>query len=137
MKFSKKTQYGLRAMVYLSRAYKDKKRFCSLKEISEKEDISFSYLEKILLTLEKKKLIQSKKGPTGGYRLNYPVKKITIGDIVRSLESSAIVDCACKGKECSKIKTCKAFGVWRNIQKSLDDKLNSITLFSLIKKHEK
>ena len=137
MKFSKKTQYGLRAMVYLSRAYKDKKRFCSLKEISEKEDISFSYLEKILLTLEKKKLIQSKKGPTGGYRLNHPLKKITIGDIVRYLEGSSIDDCIFRGEKCSKIKTCEAFSVWRNVQKSLDETLNSITLFSLINKNEK
>jgi len=137
MKFSKKTQYGLRAMVYLTRAYKDKKRFCSLKEISENEDISFSYLEKILLILEKKKLIRSKKGSTGGYRLNYFPKKITIGDIVRSLESSTIIDCLCRGEKCSKIKTCKAFSVWGKVQKALDGTLNSITLFSLIKKNEK
>jgi len=94
-------------------------------------------LEKILLTLEKKKLIQSKKGSTGGYRLNYLPKKITIGDIVRALEGSTIVDCINHGKKCLKIKTCKAFSVWRNIQKSLDDTLDSITLFSLIKNNEK
>ena len=138
MKFSRKTQYGLRAMVYLARAYKDKKRFCSLKEISEKEDISFSYLEKILLMLEKKGLIRSKKGFAGGYRLDRHSKKITVGDIVHSLESSTnIANCLYNGKKCLKIKTCEAFSVWTKVQKSLDNTLSSITLFSLIKKNEK
>lgn len=138
MKFSKKTQYGLRAMVYLAKAYKNEKRFCPLKEISEKEDISFSYLEKILSRLEKQKLISSKKGSAGGYRLNQSPRKLTIGRIVYSLEGSTrIVDCSYKGEECSKIRECEAFKVWDKLQKSLDDTLNSITLFSLIKKHEK
>ena len=138
MKFSKKTQYGLRAMVYLAKAYEDKKRFCSLKEISKKEDISFSYLEKILSKLEKKKLICSKKGSAGGYHLNCSPKKITVRDIVYFLEVSPnIVDCTYKGKKCSKTKECEAFEVWNKLQKSLDDTLNSITLFSLIKKNEK
>jgi len=132
MKFSKKTQYGLRAMVHLAKAYKNKKRFCSLKEISEKENISFSYLEKILLRLEKKGLICSKKGATGGYRLNHFPKKITIKDIVYSLEGSTIViDCIYRKEKCPKIKTCKAFNVWSKVQRSLDDTLDSITLFSL------
>ena len=125
-------------MVYLARAYKNKERLCSLKEISEKEDISFSYLEKILLRLENKELIFSKKGFKGGYRLNCLPKKITVGDIVYSLESSTnVVDCIHRGRMCSKIKTCESFNVWGKIQKSLDGALNSITLFSLIKKNEK
>ena len=137
MKFSKKTQYGLRALVYLSRAYKDKKRFCSLKEVSEKENISFSYLEKILLILEKKGLICSKKGSSGGYRLSCSPKKITVGDIVNSLEGSTIVDCFCREEKCPKTKTCEAFSVWGRVQKSLDKTLGSITLLSLIKNNEK
>ena len=87
--------------------------------------------------LEKKRLIRSKKGSAGGYRLNYFPKKITIGDIVRSLEGSTVVDCFCRGEKCLKIKTCKAFSVWNKVQKALDSTLNSITLSSLIKKNEK
>ena len=133
MKFSKKTQYGLRAMVHLAKAHKDKERFCSLREISKKENISFSYLEKILLRLEKKELICSKKGSAGGYRLNRSPKKMTVKDIVYSLEGSTIIiDCIYKEEKCLNIKTCKAFSVWNKVQKSLDETLDSITLFSLI-----
>ena len=134
MKFSRKTQYGLRAMVYLAEIYKDKKRFCSLKEIYENENISLSYLENILSRLEKKELICSKKGSMGGYCLNHSPKKITIKDIVYALEGSTnITNCVYGGDKCSKFKTCKAFSVWGKIQKSLDATLDSITLISLIK----
>ena len=51
MRVSKKAQYGLRAMVYLAKnALKDK--VCPIKEISEKEEISFDFLEKIISELE-------------------------------------------------------------------------------------
>ena len=80
MKFSKKTQYGLRAMVYLTEAYKNKKRICSLKEISENENISFSYLEKILLKLEKQGLISSRRGSMGGYYFRSCPDSLSAGD---------------------------------------------------------
>ena len=52
MKISKKAQYGLRAMVYLAKnSLKDK--VCPTREISEKENIPFDYLEKIIVELEK------------------------------------------------------------------------------------
>ena len=138
MKFSKKTQYGLRAMVYLTEAYENKKSICSLKEISENENISFSYLEKILLKLEKQKLINSKRGSMGGYYLNRSPKKITVKDVVYALEgSSNIVNCFYEGEMCPKFKTCKTFTVWDKVQKSLDVVLDSITLISLINKNGK
>jgi len=60
MKISKKSQYGLRAMVYLAKNFGKKKRL-SLKEISEKENIPFDFLEKIMSQLEKVKLVLSSK----------------------------------------------------------------------------
>lgn len=135
MKFSKKSQYGLKAMFYLAKAYDDEKRFCSLKEISGNEKISFSYLEKILSKLEKGKLLRSKKGFTGGYRLYNHPKNVNVGDIIRCLEGSINVDnCYNHGKRCPKTKTCEAFSVWRKVKRSLEDTLNSMTLLVLIKK---
>ena len=80
MKVSKRTQYGLRAMVYLATAFGKKGKICSLKEISEKENISFDYLEKIISRLEKKGLVRAKRGVRGGYFLGRSPKKIKIGD---------------------------------------------------------
>jgi len=132
MKFSKKSQYGLVAMIYLAEAFKDKGRFCSLREISNARNISFSYLEKILLVLEENNLIESKKGVKGGYRLNNHPQEIKIGDIVNALEGTTNIISCINGK-CSKMDTCKAVDVWKKVQKVLDKTLNSITLNSLIK----
>ena len=88
--------------------------------------------------MEKDGLISSRKGSMGGYRLNHSPQKITVGSIVYSLEGSTnITDCAHNGTKCLKTKTCEVFSIWTKVQKSLDDTLNSITLFSLIKKNEK
>lgn len=127
MKISKKSQYGLRAMIHLAK----NKGTCSLKDISEAESISFDYLEKILLLLEKAGIIKGKRGRSGGYCLSRPPSKITVAEIVRALEGK-IVLIECDG--CLKTKNCLAKGAWGELQKSLLSTLESITLLKLIKK---
>jgi Rrf2 family protein len=138
MKISKRTQYGLRAMVCLAQAFQNKEKICSLKEISEKENISFDYLEKIVSQLEKKGFIESKRGAKGGYFLKQPPKKIKVGEIVKTLEGTmAPVRCVAVEKKerynCPRKRSCKTLNVWRKIQNVLDSTLNSITLADLIK----
>ncbi len=132
-RISTKSQYGLRAMIYLARC---KREVCPLKEVSKKEGISFDYLEKILTKLEKAGLIKSKKGSRGGYHLSKKPSKIKIGEIIRALEGDkGLVMCTVKhGKNCPLERKCLARSFWFKIQKSLDSVLNSITLSDLIKK---
>jgi len=132
-RISTKSQYGLRAMIYLAKC---KCKICSLKEISKKEGISFDYLEKILSRLEKAGLIRSKKGSQGGYFLSKKPARIRIGEIIRALEGEkGLVMCTVKhGKNCPLERKCLARSFWFKIQKSLDSVLDSITLFDLIKK---
>jgi len=125
---SKKSQYGLRAMVYLAK--KNSKEFFSLKDISEKESISFDFLEKIMSKLEKRKLVKAKKGTQGGYILAKKSKQITAKDIVETLENTTAVDCSL----CGKSKKCLARNVWKKIDKAINKTLKSITLADLIKK---
>ncbi len=133
IKFSKKSQYGLVAMIYLAKAFQKEGEYSSLREISKKKNISFNYLEKILLKLEKSDLIKSKKGVKGGYRLEKGPEKIKIGEVVKTLEGSThVIDCI--QEQCSRKESCKAVKVWKKVQKALDKALNSITLKSLIKK---
>lgn len=128
MKFSKKSQYGLRAMVYLAE-YSSENEVCSIKEISKKENISFDFLEKIVSELAEAGLVKAKKGAQGGYFLTKAADKITAGRVVRVLESTVPVSCA----GCQRAKKCLTKNVWEKIQDSLDTTLNSITLKSLIK----
>jgi len=119
-------------MVYLAL---HKNEICSLKEISQKEGISFDYLEKIVSQLEKTGLLKSKKGSRGGYSLAKPSSKIKIGEIIRAVEgNAALVECTSKSGCCPMIKKCFAKKFWEKLQKSLNATLNSLTLADLIKK---
>ncbi len=134
MRFSTKSQYGLRAMVYLAKC---KNKICPLKTISQAEGISFDYLEKIISKLEKASLIKAKKGVQGGYSLAKTPKRIKLGEIIRVLEGEmALVKCIAKGKRfvCPRNKKCLTKNFWKKIQDSLNKTLNSLTLADLINK---
>ena len=121
-------------MVYLAK-YKGK--ICPLKMISEKEGISFDYLEKIIGKLEKIGLIKAKKGVRGGYFLAKSPEKIKVGEILRVLEGEvSLVRCINKKEKyfCPKKKECLTINFWKKIQKTLNNTLNSITLANLIKR---
>src|SRR5690606_6508554 len=89
---SKKTKYGLKAMVYLAR---NADRFPILiSEISQNEMIPQKFLEGILLDLKKNGLLASKKGKGGGYFLMRPAQEITIASIIRVLDGPiALLPC--------------------------------------------
>jgi len=130
-KTSTKSQYGLRAMVYLAKC---KRTVCPLKTISKEEGISFDYLEKILSKLEKSGLVKAKKGVQGGYFLAKKPSKIRISEIIRALEGSrSLVQCTAKGRLCPMARKCLAKNFWLKIQKTLDSALSSITLADLIR----
>ena len=128
MRVSKKSQYGLRAMVYLAK-HSSKEKVCPLKEISEKEKIPFDFLEKIISELQQAGLVEAKKGVQGGYFLTLPPEKITTGEVVRILESTVPVSCL----GCQMARVCATKNVWDKVQDSLDSTLDSMTLADLIK----
>jgi len=128
MRVSKKAQYGLRAMVYLAK-HSSGEKVCSIKEISQKEDISFDFLEKIILELQRAKLVEGKKGVQGGYFLAKKPEKILAGEVIRVLENTVPVDCA----GCQIARICATKDVWDKVQDSLDSALDSMTLADLIK----
>ena len=139
MKISKKTQYGLRAMVYLAHS-RFKNKVCPLKKISKDEEIPFDFLEKIFSNLEKSNLVKAKKGAQGGYFLAKKPEEIKVGQIIRVLEGTmAPVLCIAAEKEkrifCPKKKYCLTKNIWLKIQEILNFTLDSITLADLIKPH--
>ena len=129
MRISTKSQYGLRAMVYLA---KQKEKICSLKEISKKEGIPFDYLEKIFSKLKKSGLVKAKKGVGGGYFLTKKPKKIRIGEIIKALEGNLVL-VNCLGYFCPREKKCLSKKFWQKLNNSINLTFNSITLAELIK----
>lgn len=89
---SRKTKYGIKALIYIAK--QDKLMPVLISEISEKENISKKFLETILLDLKKIGLLGSKKGKGGGYYLLKDPKDISIANIIRFLDGPiALLPC--------------------------------------------
>jgi len=84
MKFSKKSEYGLRALLELTQSYDDRPMRRS--EISEKQQIPLGFLEGILLSLKHAGILASRPGVDGGYRLIKAPEEVSLGQIIRTLD---------------------------------------------------
>ena len=81
---SKRTQYGLKAMLALGSRYGEGP--VPIAALSKQETIPIKFLELILLDLKGNGILDSKKGPHGGYQLNRHPSTITVGALIRMME---------------------------------------------------
>lgn len=86
MKLSKKSRYGLRALIDL--AVNSRTELVSLGSIAQRNDISAQYLEHVFSALRKAHIVKSMKGSQGGYFLEIDPKEITVAQIVEALEGT-------------------------------------------------
>ena len=84
MKLTTKGRYAVMAMVDLAVAKTDKP--VALAEIAERQEISLSYLEQLFAKLRRGGLVQSVRGPGGGYMLRIPPEAIRVSDIVLAVD---------------------------------------------------
>jgi len=84
LKLSKRTEYGLRAVVQLARLWPQ--HFVQSRELSQTEKLPNKFLESILLALRRGGFLESKVGSGGGYRLSRAPKEISTGELIRRLE---------------------------------------------------
>jgi len=132
LRLSTKGQYGVRAMFEIARGYPDKP--ITIKEISERQDVSVAYLEQILNKLRNGGLIKSIKGPGGGYILNKKPKDISIGAILKDLEGPvAITSCLDPQEGCMRVDGCVTYMLWKSLGEKIEGFLNTVTLNDLIK----
>lgn len=80
---SNKTKYGIKALIYLCK--NQEKAPISISKIAEQENIPRKFLETILLTLRKGKILGSKKGKNGGYYLLKDPNEIVMTEVLRLL----------------------------------------------------
>jgi Rrf2 family transcriptional regulator, cysteine metabolism repressor len=133
MRFSTRTTYGLRAMIFLGKNWP--KTSVSLPSIAKAEGLSPGYLERLFSCLKKSRLVISEKGASGGYKLSKNPKKIDVFEIVSALEGDMnLFHCIDeKGKiKCSVKCDCKALKVLQKVQLSIKNTLKNIKLSDLI-----
>jgi len=126
MKISTKGRYGLLIMLYLGNEYK-KDRYVTLKEISEKENISLKYLEKIMLSLNKNDFFISTRGVGGGYKLKKSPENYSLKEILKASEGDLSIT-NCISEICPKKEKCQTFSVWNDLNSAIDEFLENKTL---------
>ncbi|MBN1411407.1 MAG: Rrf2 family transcriptional regulator, partial [Spirochaetales bacterium] len=105
MRITTKGRYGLRAVLSLAQTYCN--RPVSIKTIAENEELSPEFLEQIFFKLKKAGLINSYRGPGGGFILSKKLSEISIRDIFEAVqETMAPVPCTDDSKKCGREKNC-------------------------------
>ena len=86
MKLSKRSEYGLRALLDLA-AHADKGPL-RLKDLAKRNNIPIKFLEQIFVTLRNVGVVRSQVGARGGYTLGHPAEEITLGQVIRALDGT-------------------------------------------------
>ncbi len=109
--FSRQCEYALQAVLYL--ALKPPGEMTSIKELTKKLGLPYHFVAKILQRLTRKGLLNSLKGPTGGFTLGMPAKNITLFHIVEAIDGVDFTNtCVLGFPECSGKNPCAAHERW-------------------------
>ena len=135
MRLTTKSRYGTRML--LDMAIHSTSGPVPLGDIAKRQNISLKYLEKLIPKLKEAGIVNSQRGPFGGHMLAKSPEEISIGDIVRVLEEkTAITDCAERNDKlcgiCNRAGDCLSRWVWIEAGKAMFEKLDTITLRTLI-----
>lgn len=134
MKISTKGRYALRMMIDL--AQNGANGFVPLKEISERQGISKKYMELIVSSMHNSDLLTAGRGFQGGYQLAKSPDQITVGEILRLTEGS-LAPVACLEWDpigCERRNDCPTLFVWKELDRRINEYLNSVTLQDILDK---
>jgi len=130
MKLTTKGRYAVTAMLDL--ALHAENGPVSLAEISQRQEISLSYLEQLFSRLRKNGLVNSTRGPGGGYRVARDLDKVAVSEIIGAVNES--VDATqCAGKEnCHSHGRCLTHDLWEGLSEQIEEFLSGVSLQNMI-----
>lgn len=136
MKLTSKGRYAVTAM--LDVALHTDAGPVPLADISERQEISLSYLEQLFARLRKQGLVTSVRGPGGGYLLGKEAQAISVGDVISAVDES--VDATrCGGAStggCQGGKRCLTHTLWSDLSQRIEEFLHGISLAELVTKSD-
>ena len=135
MLISTKGRYALCVLTDMAENNGNEK-LISLKEISERQDISRKYLESIMTILTKNNMVESHHGKTGGYRLLRRPEEYSLYEVLLITEDSlAPVPCLEKGaEECTKACSCCTLDTWKQLNDMITSFFGNKTVADLMRK---
>ena len=132
MRLTTKGRFAVTAMIDL--ALRSGEGPVTLAGISERQKISLSYLEQLFGKLRRHRLVDSVRGPGGGYCLARPGNQITVSDIVSAVDEGLDAT-QCGGHEnCKEEERCMTHDLWSTLNAKMYEYLSSVTLASLVEK---
>ncbi len=134
MRLTTKGRYAVTAMLDL--AIHEDSGPISLADISQRQEISLSYLEQLFSKLRKNNLVSSVRGPGGGYELRSSADAIYIAQIIDAVNES-LDTTRCQGAgDCQGGEICLTHYLWKDLSEQIHDFLSNISLADLVEKRE-
>ena len=131
MRLTTKGRFAVTAMLDIALNEADKP--VTLAVISERQDISLSYLEQLFSRLRRQGLVTSVRGPGGGYRLALPQNAISVSAIISAVDEQ-IDATQCSGKEdCHGAEgRCMTHDLWASLNYKILDYLSGVSLADMV-----
>jgi Rrf2 family iron-sulfur cluster assembly transcriptional regulator len=130
MRLTTKGRFAVTAMLDL--ALHDGKGPVTLAGISRRQSISLSYLEQLFGKLRRRSLVDSVRGPGGGYTLSKPTSQLTVAEIIRAVDEPLDAT-QCGGREnCQDESRCMTHELWSTLNDKMYEYLNSVSLADLV-----
>jgi len=135
MRLTTKGRFAVTAMIDV--AMHGGKGPVTLAGVSERQKISLSYLEQLFGKLRRHGLVESVRGPGGGYRLARAANAVSVADIIVAVDEP-IDQTQCGGKEnCQDDKRCMTHELWANLNAHIFKFLCSVSLEQLVRQQDK
>lgn len=132
MKLTTKGRYAVTAMLDL--ALHDAHGSVTLADIAKRQEISLAYLEQLFAKLKRGGLVDSARGPGGGYRLRKPAGEITVAEVINAVDET-VDTTRCGGQQnCQGDLRCLTHDLWTELNDHISTFLNGVTLGELVQR---
>jgi Rrf2 family iron-sulfur cluster assembly transcriptional regulator len=140
MRITQWGEYGIHFSAYLAEKYRGDTPVVNAAEIAAEQNIAMQYAQQILLRLREGGIIESVRGPRGGYRLIRDPREITLYDVIMAAEGGTI-EVICESKplsleRCSPKTHCNLRSVWFGLRDQVDSYLKGLSLEYLLQEPE-
>lgn len=132
MMISKTAQHALRAVLFLAKGGNDE--LVRVDDIASGLDVPRNYLSKILHALARARVLESARGPAGGFRLTSAPDQVSVADVVELFDPPTDPVCLLGGGDCSERAPCAAHQRWRAVQDEMQMFLRGTTMAELLRK---
>lgn len=133
MKLTTKGRFAVTAMVDI--ALHRNETPIRIATISERQSISYTYLEQIFCKLRRAGIVTSTRGPGGGYRLARPAVEISIASIIEAVDEDIDATQCHGGEGCTGGATCLTHHLWDELNQRMNQFLSNVTLADMVQRN--